>query len=190
MVSTHFPTDMTIRNPLLPVNWHSTRTESYPHLPVMPLEDNCQPSASMDSASHPSHDSAVHEKDDGDVHHWNEHGHMPHSHYSDEEDDDNSYELFTEEDEIDSLLTWFQLHDIDMNGRLDGLELLNAFSEWGNQDEELLFSVAAPSGLENEQMRGGIFRLMVQMVDHALEEDDIDNDGMISPSEFLRSQHF
>ncbi|KAJ3137346.1 hypothetical protein HDU90_002133 [Geranomyces variabilis] len=73
----------------------------------------------------------------------------------------------------EDLYYFFSLHDFNKDHHLDGHELWNAFSSAGEmppKDQRLTVA-----DLE-------------EYVDHALKDDDIDNDGLISWEEYLASQ--
>ncbi|KAJ3156872.1 hypothetical protein HDU86_003407 [Geranomyces michiganensis] len=73
----------------------------------------------------------------------------------------------------EDLYYFFSLHDFNKDHHLDGHELWNAFSSAGElppKDQRLTVA-----DLE-------------EYVDHALKDDDIDNDGLVSWEEYLASQ--
>ncbi|KAI9302888.1 hypothetical protein BJ944DRAFT_166420 [Cunninghamella echinulata] len=69
----------------------------------------------------------------------------------------------------------FVLHDRNGDGYLDGHELRGAFSDFDVEHEE---DPAKYVSLED----------ITSMVDHVLEEDDLDGDGKISWEEYMQSQ--
>ncbi|KAI8922935.1 hypothetical protein BC831DRAFT_473603 [Entophlyctis helioformis] len=75
----------------------------------------------------------------------------------------------------EDLFYFFSLHDYNNDGHLDGHELRLAFQgyEW-NQGIETVDTTVDQADLET-------------MIDHALAEDDVNNDGMISWAEYLES---
>ncbi|KAI8922155.1 hypothetical protein DFJ77DRAFT_445530 [Powellomyces hirtus] len=79
---------------------------------------------------------------------------------------------FKNADEED-LYYFFSLHDVNKDHHLDGHELRNAFTHAGElppKDQRLKMADVE------------------DMIDHALLEDDIDSDGLISWEEYLASQ--
>ncbi|CAG8765818.1 16179_t:CDS:2, partial [Funneliformis caledonium] len=78
-------------------------------------------------------------------------------------DDDDLYYLFT-------------IHDVNNDGFLDGHELREAFTDniIGSNDEQ------PPLKLEE----------IIEMIDHVLLEDDMDNDGKVGWEEYLLSQAY
>lgn len=85
-----------------------------------------------------------------------------------------------DDDELSTLYYWFALHDSNDDGKLDGYELLQAFAQWGSDQEDHLLHGNLNS----------ILHSMKQMVDSTLVEDDRNRDGMIDIDEFLISQHY
>ncbi|KAI9312706.1 hypothetical protein BX666DRAFT_815411 [Dichotomocladium elegans] len=69
----------------------------------------------------------------------------------------------------------FVLHDTNADGHLDGHELRAAFTDFDEDEEDDLTGYVS---LEE----------VTDMVDHVLEEDDINGDGLISWEEYLQSQ--
>lgn len=90
-----------------------------------------------------------------------------------------------EHDELELLLHWFVLHDLDADGYLDGTELLHAFMEWAKETHVEL----AEHDEAGEEEQKSILDIATELVDHVLSEDDRDEDGVISAEEFLNSQH-
>ncbi|CAG8617237.1 9982_t:CDS:2 [Dentiscutata erythropus] len=76
----------------------------------------------------------------------------------------------------DELYYLFSIHDTNQDGYLDGHELRGAFT-----DE-----------FDNESDKDALLKIdeIVEMIDHALLEDDMDNDGRISWEEYLLSQKY
>lgn len=72
---------------------------------------------------------------------------------------------------------FFSIHDYNKDGHLDGNELLLAFNGY-----EFVDGVERSDSVPLDDLEG--------MVDHALHEDDKDNDGRISWAEFLESQAY
>ncbi|KAI6190581.1 Multiple coagulation factor deficiency protein 2-like protein [Aphelenchoides bicaudatus] len=77
---------------------------------------------------------------------------------------------------------YFNMHDLDKNGRLDGIELIKAITHFHqenptNQRAEPGLPPPLPSEVELEQM-----------IDSILREDDFNGDGFIDYGEFLRAQ--
>ncbi|PKC10444.1 hypothetical protein RhiirA5_355443 [Rhizophagus irregularis] len=73
----------------------------------------------------------------------------------------------------DDLYYLFSIHDVNRDGYLDGHELREAFIDDEFGDSE---------GLKLEEI--------VEMIDHVLLEDDMNNDGKISWEEYLLSQSY
>ncbi|CDS04759.1 hypothetical protein LRAMOSA07289 [Lichtheimia ramosa] len=69
----------------------------------------------------------------------------------------------------------FVLHDTNNDGHLDGHELRAAFTDF-DEDEE------------DDPTRYVALDEITDMVDHVLEEDDLNGDGRISWEEYLQSQ--
>ncbi|KAI8076686.1 uncharacterized protein B0P05DRAFT_492686 [Gilbertella persicaria] len=76
----------------------------------------------------------------------------------------------------DMIYYLFLIHDLNGDGFLDGHELRAAFTDFGDEHED------ATKYLSLEEV--------TEMVDHVLEEDDLDGDGLISWSEYLESQNY
>lgn len=83
---------------------------------------------------------------------------------------------------------YFQLHDLDQNGKLDGLEILGAFHHIYNpQDEEIPEDYfkdgkSYTQGVQdfwNEKFEG-----YAEMIDDVFKEEDLDEDGYLSYLEF------
>ncbi|KAE9556756.1 hypothetical protein FO519_000162 [Halicephalobus sp. NKZ332] len=77
---------------------------------------------------------------------------------------------------------YFNMHDLDKNGRLDGVELIKAITHFhqenpGPQHQNNNQPPPLPSEIELEQM-----------IDSILREDDYNGDGFIDYGEFLRAQ--
>ncbi|KAI6220944.1 Multiple coagulation factor deficiency protein 2-like protein [Aphelenchoides fujianensis] len=77
---------------------------------------------------------------------------------------------------------YFNMHDLDKNGRLDGVELIKAITHFHqenptNQHTNQHVPPPLPSEVELEQM-----------IDSILKEDDFNSDGFIDYGEFLRAQ--
>uniref|UniRef100_A0A914VSM2 EF-hand domain-containing protein n=1 Tax=Plectus sambesii TaxID=2011161 RepID=A0A914VSM2_9BILA len=70
---------------------------------------------------------------------------------------------------------YFNMHDLDKNGRLDGIELIKAITHFHGEDN----SYQPPLMPDNE---------LEQMIDSIMKEDDFNNDGYIDYGEFLRAQ--
>ncbi|CEF63166.1 Multiple coagulation factor deficiency protein 2 [Strongyloides ratti] len=77
---------------------------------------------------------------------------------------------------------YFNMHDLDKNGKLDGIELIKAITHFhqenpGPQHKDTGVPPPLPSEIELEQM-----------IDSILKEDDFNNDGFIDYGEFLKAQ--
>jgi hypothetical protein len=75
------------------------------------------------------------------------------------------------------LFYFFSLHDYNRDHHLDGHELSLAYMGYEFYKEEQIHDVIRKEDMEF-------------MIDHALMEDDKDNDGKISWSEYLESQNY
>ncbi|ORY98137.1 hypothetical protein BCR43DRAFT_438160 [Syncephalastrum racemosum] len=78
-------------------------------------------------------------------------------------------------DENELVYYLFLLHDTDGDNHLDGHELRTAFTDY---DE----------GEEDDPTRYVSLDEVTEMVDHVLEEDDLNGDGLISWDEYMASQ--
>uniref|UniRef100_A0A7E5A169 EF-hand domain-containing protein n=1 Tax=Panagrellus redivivus TaxID=6233 RepID=A0A7E5A169_PANRE len=77
---------------------------------------------------------------------------------------------------------YFNMHDLDKNGRLDGVELIKAITHFHQENPNPNRPDAhqpppLPTELELEQM-----------IDSILKEDDFNSDGFIDYGEFIRAQ--
>ncbi|KAI8367802.1 hypothetical protein EDC96DRAFT_442029 [Choanephora cucurbitarum] len=70
----------------------------------------------------------------------------------------------------------FLIHDLNGDGFLDGHELRAAFTDFGDEHEDVTHYFSLQE--------------VTDMVDHVLEEDDLNGDGLISWSEYLESQNY
>lgn len=100
-----------------------------------------------------------------------------------------SEEIMNMEQE-ERIFTWFQAHDQDEDGTLDGLELLKAFSHDHNfhheiEDDSVVEDDANDPAQHTEAADRQRFRRTVKAVDKILDEDDIDNNGQIEYTEFM-----
>ncbi|CAO3667001.1 unnamed protein product [Rhizopus stolonifer] len=68
----------------------------------------------------------------------------------------------------------FLIHDRNGDGFLDGHELRQAFTDFGDEDASKFLSLEE----------------VTEMIDHVIEEDDLNGDGLISWSEYLESQTY
>ncbi|CAG8608341.1 6814_t:CDS:2, partial [Paraglomus occultum] len=73
----------------------------------------------------------------------------------------------------DELYYLFSIHDVNKDGHLDGHELREAFIDHSEDGKQTL-----------------TLDEIIEMVDHVLNEDDMDNDGMISWEEYLLSRKY
>nr|CAH7742582.1 unnamed protein product [Callosobruchus chinensis] len=69
---------------------------------------------------------------------------------------------------------YFQLHDTDKNSKLDGLEILHAIYHTDDEDHE---EDHADSMTDIEHY--------IALIDEVLQEDDVDQDGYLTYSEFI-----
>nr|CAD2143780.1 unnamed protein product [Meloidogyne enterolobii] len=72
---------------------------------------------------------------------------------------------------------YFNMHDLDKNGKLDGIELIKAISHY---HEENSAQQNAPPVPDESQLE--------TMIDTIIKDDDFDGDGYIDYGEFLRAQ--
>ncbi|KAG0286113.1 hypothetical protein BGZ96_009756 [Linnemannia gamsii] len=79
--------------------------------------------------------------------------------------------------EKEELMMLFTLHDTNKDGKLDGIELRAAFSDFNDQH--------TPNSQSTVTLQN-----MLDMIDHVLGEDDLNNDGMISLEEYMISQKY
>lgn len=75
----------------------------------------------------------------------------------------------------EELMYLFKFHDFDGNGKLDGHELIFALTDWDGEEGGRNRGVTTP------------LHEIEKMIEHILEEDDEDNDNMISIQEYLKS---
>ncbi|CAO3692021.1 unnamed protein product [Umbelopsis ramanniana] len=110
---------------------------------------------------------------------------MPHSNYGEEKTNQEHIKEHIQElagddgeipemDEKDTLFYVFTLHDYNKDGFLDGHELRAAFTDIDDDDPTAVVSLEE----------------VTEMVDHVLEEDDLNGDGLISWEEYLESQMY
>lgn len=97
-------------------------------------------------------------------------------------------------EELETLYYWFTLHDVNSDGALDGNELLHAFSQWSQHEnnQQILLGtepLAAQDQLTPHESEK-LLNSMIGMVDNVLREDDINGDGVIQINEFLQSQYY
>ncbi|XP_022912732.1 multiple coagulation factor deficiency protein 2 homolog isoform X2 [Onthophagus taurus] len=71
---------------------------------------------------------------------------------------------------------YFQLHDADHNSKLDGLEILQAIMHTTHSLEENENSTAS---------QANDIAYYIELIDKALEEDDVDKDGFLNYPEFI-----
>ncbi|GAB5590291.1 hypothetical protein Unana1_05191 [Umbelopsis nana] len=110
---------------------------------------------------------------------------MPHSNYGEQQSNQEHIKEhikqlagdegeIPEMDEKDTLFYLFTLHDYNKDGFLDGHELRAAFTDFEDDDPSAVVSLDE----------------VTDMVDHVLEEDDLNGDGLISWEEYLESQMY
>ncbi|XP_061735596.1 cell growth regulator with EF hand domain protein 1 [Nerophis ophidion] len=80
-------------------------------------------------------------------------------------------EIHTWEQEV---FYMFRLYDYDRSGLLDGLEMMKMLSDYNSQQ--------APESLSNDMLLGD---QVVTMVDLLLQTQDLNQDGLLAPSELL-----
>uniref|UniRef100_A0A915EWK3 EF-hand domain-containing protein n=1 Tax=Ditylenchus dipsaci TaxID=166011 RepID=A0A915EWK3_9BILA len=77
---------------------------------------------------------------------------------------------------------YFNMHDLDKNSRLDGVELIKAITHFHEENPGPQHKGSSvPPPLPNEAE-------LEQMIDSILREDDFNGDGFIDYGEFLRAQ--
>jgi hypothetical protein len=76
---------------------------------------------------------------------------------------------------------YFNMHDLDRNGRLDGVELIKAITHFHQENP-------GPQHLPNQPPPLPSEIELEQMIDSILREDDYNGDGFIDYGEFLRAQ--
>jgi hypothetical protein len=108
--------------------------------------------------------------------------HTPHDTYNDDDDED-----------MLPLLFWFQVHDINGDSHLDGHELRHAFTD----HRKAVVSLESHHHHSDTMGDANVYtvdenfvplRDVINMVDHVLEEDDINGDSRISIDDYLFSQ--
>ncbi|KAI9278066.1 hypothetical protein BY458DRAFT_554075 [Sporodiniella umbellata] len=77
--------------------------------------------------------------------------------------------------DADMIYYIFLVHDANSDGFLDGHELRQAFTDFGGEEDASKFFTIDE---------------VTEMIDHVLEEDDLNGDGLISWSEYLESQTY
>lgn len=70
---------------------------------------------------------------------------------------------------------YFKAHDIDNNTKLDGLEMLHAIQHTFHEHDDKL------GDYDSEKQ----IRLIIELIDRVLEEDDMDNDGYLGYIEYV-----
>ncbi|KAL3083004.1 hypothetical protein niasHS_010806 [Heterodera schachtii] len=77
---------------------------------------------------------------------------------------------------------YFNMHDLDKNGKLDGIELIKAITHFHQENASPGHQGASiPPPLPNENE-------LENMIDSILREDDFNGDGYIDYGEFLKAQ--
>ncbi|CAJ0582026.1 unnamed protein product, partial [Mesorhabditis spiculigera] len=77
---------------------------------------------------------------------------------------------------------YFNMHDLDKNGKLDGVELIKAITHFHNENPGPQHqNSGAPPPLPTEVE-------LESMIDSILREDDFNGDGLIDYGEFLKAQ--
>uniref|UniRef100_A0AC35UCZ8 Multiple coagulation factor deficiency protein 2 n=1 Tax=Rhabditophanes sp. KR3021 TaxID=114890 RepID=A0AC35UCZ8_9BILA len=76
---------------------------------------------------------------------------------------------------------YFNMHDLDKNGKLDGVELIKAITHFHHENPAPNHDANVPPPLPSELE-------LEQMIDSILNEDDFNGDGLIDYGEFLKAQ--
>ncbi|VDM56541.1 unnamed protein product, partial [Angiostrongylus costaricensis] len=76
---------------------------------------------------------------------------------------------------------YFNMHDLDKNGRLDGVELIKAITHFHMENPGPQQNVHQPPLLPSELE-------LESMIDSILRDDDFNSDGYIDYAEFLKAQ--
>ncbi|KAG8183016.1 hypothetical protein JTE90_017103 [Oedothorax gibbosus] len=86
---------------------------------------------------------------------------------------------------------YFQLHDLNHDQKLDGLELLAAMNHVLNREDE----ISQKDLLENPQVKESLqnwwntkFKEDSEYIDEMLKEEDLDQDGYLSYAEFISAR--
>ena len=92
------------------------------------------------------------------------------------------------------MFTWFTAHDWDLDGNLDGLEMVKALSHEHNYHHPEEENIPEADTLHDpaqhtEAAERQRFRRTVKIVDTILEEDDSNKDGLVSFPEFMSAYH-
>ncbi|CAH1958037.1 unnamed protein product [Acanthoscelides obtectus] len=74
---------------------------------------------------------------------------------------------------------YFQLHDTDKNSKLDGLEILHAIYHTDDEEHE------ENQHEENNTDSMAVIEHYIALIDEVLQEDDVDQDGYLTYSEFI-----
>ncbi|KAJ3213986.1 hypothetical protein HDU67_002245 [Dinochytrium kinnereticum] len=87
--------------------------------------------------------------------------------------------------EGDDMFVFFSLYDYNHDAHLDGSELRIAFAEFEEKVDEARNGPDSEGKYAKDRVT---LKEIESLIDHVLEEDDLDNDGMISWEEYLQSQ--
>ncbi|XP_023233117.1 multiple coagulation factor deficiency protein 2 homolog isoform X1 [Centruroides sculpturatus] len=105
------------------------------------------------------------------------------------EDLKNEYDFDVADDisDFEMEFYYFQLHDLDKDGKLDGLELLMALSHVTEEriSENERYNEA--DRLEKQRKQNEIYELDAAIIDLLFSEDDLNNDGYLTYHEFALS---
>ncbi|XP_054707097.1 multiple coagulation factor deficiency protein 2 homolog [Uloborus diversus] len=90
--------------------------------------------------------------------------------------------------DIDMEIFYFQLHDLDKDKRLDGLELLGAMNHVMNREQELIdradLMKSSETRMALQSWWNEKFEEDAKFIDQVLKEEDLDQDGFLSYMEF------
>ncbi|KAI8833372.1 hypothetical protein BC829DRAFT_407862 [Chytridium lagenaria] len=87
--------------------------------------------------------------------------------------------------EGDDMYVFFSMYDYNHDAHLDGHELRVAFTEFEEKVDEARNGPDSTGKYAKDRVT---LEEVEGLVDHVLDEDDLDNDGMISWEEYLMSQ--
>ncbi|XP_076247149.1 multiple coagulation factor deficiency protein 2 homolog isoform X2 [Calliopsis andreniformis] len=80
---------------------------------------------------------------------------------------------------------YFKVHDVDNNDKLDGLEILNAIQHTFHETEVSDGEHKSKTERIKHVTYEDDFPWIIELIDKALEEDDLDNDGYLEYTEYV-----